>query len=45
MDCIAETAESLSQVSTDLVAAAAHHGFGVPHVPQLGATLRSKLIG
>jgi uncharacterized protein (DUF302 family) len=41
---IAETAKSFSQASTDLSSAVVRHGFGVLHVHDLGATLRSKGI-
>lgn len=41
---IVETSKSLSQASTDLAAAVAHHGFGVLHVHDLGTTLRDKGI-
>lgn len=36
--------KSFDQASADLEAAAKHHGFGVLHVHDLGATLRSKGI-
>lgn len=41
---IVETTKSFDQASTDLVAAVQRHGFGVLHVHDLGATLRSKGI-
>ena len=41
---IVETSKSFSQASTDLQSAVTHHGFGVLHVHDLGATLRSKGI-
>jgi uncharacterized protein (DUF302 family) len=41
---IVETAKSFEQASTDLEAAVKKHGFGVLHVHDLGATLRSKGI-
>jgi uncharacterized protein (DUF302 family) len=41
---IIETNKSFSQASTDLETAVKHHGFGVLHVHDLGATLRSKGI-
>jgi len=41
---IAETNKSFSQASIDLETAVKHHGFGVLHVHDLGATLRSKGI-
>ena len=39
-----ETSKSFNQASTDLEAAVLGHGFGVLHVHDLGATLRSKGI-
>jgi uncharacterized protein (DUF302 family) len=39
---IVETQKAFSQAVTDLEAAVAHHGFGVLHIHDLGATLRSK---
>jgi uncharacterized protein (DUF302 family) len=41
---IVETAKSFDQASEDLDAAVKRHGFGVLHVHDLGATLRSKGI-
>lgn len=41
---IVETDKSFSQASTDLEAAVKHHGFGVLHIHDLGASLRSKGI-
>jgi uncharacterized protein (DUF302 family) len=41
---IVETNKSFNQASTDLETAVKHHGFGVLHVHDLGATLRSKGI-
>ncbi len=41
---IVETNKSFNQASTDLESAVKHHGFGVLHVHDLGATLRSKGI-
>lgn len=41
---IVETKKSFSQASTDLEAAVLRNGFGVLHVHDLGATLRSKGI-
>jgi uncharacterized protein (DUF302 family) len=41
---IIETNKSFSEASTDLETAVKHHGFGVLHVHDLGATLRSKGI-
>jgi uncharacterized protein (DUF302 family) len=41
---IAETPKTFEQASSDLQAAVAHHGFGVLHVHDLGATLRGKGI-
>jgi len=41
---IVETSKSLNQASTDLESAVKHNGFGVLHVHDLGATLRSKGI-
>lgn len=41
---IIETDKSFSQASTDLEAAVKHHGFGVLHIHDLGASLRSKGI-
>lgn len=41
---IVETEKSFDQASADLEAAVKHHGFGVLHVHDLGATLRSKGI-
>ena len=41
---IAETSKSFDQASTDLEAAVVRNGFGVLHVHDLGATLRSKGI-
>ena len=41
---IVETNKSFSQASIDLDAAVKKHGFGVLHVHDLGATLRSKGI-
>ncbi|MDO8773793.1 MAG: DUF302 domain-containing protein [Burkholderiaceae bacterium] len=39
---IVESGKSFQQASTDLAAAVVRHGFGVLHVHDLGATLRSK---
>ncbi|MFU8821050.1 MAG: DUF302 domain-containing protein [Gammaproteobacteria bacterium] len=39
---IADTTKTFEQASSDLQAAVANHGFGVLHVHDLGATLRSK---
>ncbi len=39
-----ETNKSFDQASTDLESAVIRHGFGVPHVHDLGTTLRSKGI-
>lgn len=39
---IVETSKSFDQASADLDAAVKNHGFGVLHVHDLGATLRSK---
>jgi uncharacterized protein (DUF302 family) len=41
---IVETSKSFDQASTDLEAAVIRNGFGVLHVHDLGATLRSKGI-
>ncbi|MGB7816316.1 MAG: DUF302 domain-containing protein [Methylotenera sp.] len=41
---IVETSKSFSQAATDLESAVKHHGFGVLHIHDLGATLRSKGI-
>jgi uncharacterized protein (DUF302 family) len=41
---IVETPKSFDQASTDLDAAVTRNGFGVLHVHDLGATLRSKGI-
>lgn len=41
---IVESEKSFDQAATDLEAAVKHHGFGVLHVHDLGATLRSKGI-
>jgi len=41
---IVETSKSFNQASTDLDLAVKRHGFGVLHVHDLGATLRSKGI-
>ncbi len=41
---IVETTKSFDQASADLEAAVTRHGFGVLHVHDLGATLRSKGI-
>lgn len=41
---IVETSKSFNQASTDLEAAVVRNGFGVLHVHDLGATLRSKGI-
>ncbi|WP_432745331.1 DUF302 domain-containing protein [Methylobacter sp. G7] len=41
---IVETNKSFDQASADLESAVKHHGFGVLHVHDLGATLRSKGI-
>ena len=41
---LVETAKSFDQASTDLEAAVKRHGFGVLHIHDLGATLRSKGI-
>ncbi len=42
---IVQTSKTFNQASTDLEAAVLRHGFGVLHVHDLGATLRSKGIG
>ena len=39
---IIETSKSFQQASTDLEAAVMRHGFGVLHIHDLSATLRSK---
>jgi uncharacterized protein (DUF302 family) len=41
---IVETEKSFNQASTDLESAVTRHGFGILHVHDLGATLRSKNI-
>jgi len=41
---VVDTAKSFDQASADLEAAVTRHGFGVLHVHDLGATLRSKGI-
>jgi uncharacterized protein (DUF302 family) len=41
---IVESDKSFSQAATDLEAAVLRHGYGVLHVHDLGATLRSKGI-
>lgn len=41
---IVETEKSFEDASADLERAVKHHGFGVLHVHDLGATLRSKGI-
>jgi uncharacterized protein (DUF302 family) len=41
---IVETDKSFDQASVDLESAVKHNGFGVLHVHDLGATLRSKSI-
>lgn len=41
---IVQTDKTFNQASTDLQAAVLRHGFGVLHVHDLGATLRSKGI-
>lgn len=41
---IVETSKSFNQAATDLAAAVVRHNFGVLHVHDLGATLRSKGI-
>jgi uncharacterized protein (DUF302 family) len=41
---IVETQKSFKQASADLESAVLHHGFGVLHIHDLGATLRSKSI-
>lgn len=41
---IVETNKSFSQAAADLESAVKHHGFGVLHIHDLGATLRSKGI-
>jgi uncharacterized protein (DUF302 family) len=41
---IVETSKSFDQASTDLESAVTRNGFGVLHVHDLGATLRSKGI-
>jgi uncharacterized protein (DUF302 family) len=41
---IVETGKSFDQASADLESAVKRHGFGVMHVHDLGATLRSKGI-
>ena len=44
MHYIVETEKLFAQAATDLEAAVKRHGFGVLHVHDLGATLRSKGI-
>jgi uncharacterized protein (DUF302 family) len=39
---IVESGKSFQQASADLETAVKHHGFGVLHVHDLGATLRAK---
>ena len=41
---VTHTKKSFAQASTDLESAVVRHGFGVLHVHDLGATLRSKGI-
>lgn len=41
---IVDTAKSFEQAATDLEVAVKRHGFGVLHIHDLGATLRSKGI-
>jgi uncharacterized protein (DUF302 family) len=41
---LVDTGKSFNQASTDLASAVIRHGFGVLHVHDLGATLRSKGI-
>lgn len=41
---LVETRKTFEQAATDLAAAVVAHGFGVLHVHDLGATLRSKGI-
>ncbi len=41
---VVESSKSFNQASTDLEASVLRHGFGVLHVHDLGATLRSKGI-
>ena len=41
---IIETSKPFNQASADLESAVKHHGFGVMHIHDLGATLRSKGI-
>ena len=41
---IVETSKTFTQAATDLASAVKRHGFGVLHVHDLGATLRSKGI-
>lgn len=41
---IIETSKSFNQAAADLESAVKHHGFGVLHIHDLGATLRSKGI-
>jgi uncharacterized protein (DUF302 family) len=41
---IVESSKSFNQAATDLEAAVLRHGYGVLHVHDLGATLRSKGI-
>ena len=41
---LVDTSKSFNQASTDLASAVTRHGFGVLHVHDLGATLRSKGI-
>ena len=41
---IVQTGKTFIQASADLEAAVLRHGFGVLHVHDLGATLRSKSI-
>lgn len=41
---ITESSKSFNQAAADLESAVKHHGFGVLHIHDLGATLRSKGI-
>lgn len=42
MYTIVETGKTFDQAAADLEAAVKHHGFGVLHIHDIGATLRSK---
>lgn len=45
MDYVAQTKKSFAQASKNLGSAVIRHGFGVLHVHDHGATLRSEGIG